>query len=91
MKRYCVNFSCPSVPKCQQVEHEKLGPTMEPGKTAQYFKLKCSVCGHESNEIRPRVAPRKQVGKFYHEGLGQTFDDPDHEKKWTKENGYHPV
>lgn len=91
MKRYCVNFQCESVPKCVLVEHFDLGRTMEPGKTAQYTKLKCSVCGHESNEIVPRVAPRKQVGRFYHEGLGQTFDDRDHEKKWTKENGYTPV
>ncbi len=91
VKRLCVNFSCPTLPKCQMVDHANLGPVMEPGKTAQYIMLKCSVCGHESNEVVPRVSKRKRVGKEYHEGLGMTFDDADHERKWTKANGYDPI
>jgi cytochrome c5 len=91
MKRLCVNFSCPTLPKCQYVDHENLGPTMEPGKTAQYIKLKCTVCGHESNEVVPRVSKKKEVGPRYHEGLGRHFDDSDHERKWAKANGYEAV
>ena len=91
LKRLCVNLECPSMPKAQYVDHADLGRTMEPGKTAQFMMLKCSVCGHESNEIVARVSARKRVGKEYHEGLGMTFEDADHEKKWTKANGYEPV
>jgi len=91
MKKYCVNFECEALRKCVQVEHFDLGRTMEPGKTAQYIKLKCSLCGHESNEIVPRVSTKKQVGKFYHAGLDKVFDDSSHEKSWTKANGYEPV
>ena len=91
MKKYCVNIECINKTGCIQVEHLDLGPTMEPGKTAQYIKFKCTLCGCESNEVKPRVSKRKQVGSFYHAGLDKQFDDSDHERKWTKANGYDPV
>jgi len=91
VKRYCVNFSCPTVPKAMQTDHLDMGLCLEEGKSALFLKLKCMTCNHESNEVVPKVPKKKRVGKEYHEGLGRTFDDADHEKRWAKANGYEAV
>jgi hypothetical protein len=95
VKRYCLNSECGSRRTGNTSTHEiygiQEGQETPFGKMADMVKLRCVCCKHESTDIISKRKPRKQVGKFYHEGLGQVFDDKDHEKKWTKENGYDPV